>query len=460
MKKLLILFMTLTFIFSFSACGDRMQAGGENSDIRQVSGTQDSASGGNAFQNGTLTLLCSPFCDSACSTEDGYYYLTTDTVELQDGNYGTHLMYMDFASGREIYLCSTAGCEHNSSDCPSVFLYDDFPLWSTKLFIFGDNLYILSREYDDDGAMSMGIEGDDGMESTPAVLYRAKLDGTERKKVYTFDAALTLEDIVIGNEQGIYVITKKLSTDKTETYTYTTSSERKLIFLDLESFSAKEVCDMDFGDYISWRVFGCYRDALVLTGTDFGREISRDETWDDDVYKDLYQNSSQVYTILDLKDGQLREVCRQSNQYESSAGLLGDCLYLSSSENQNIDVVNIETGERRTLCALPQNLIMNVLEDRLCCRSWDLSEDETYYFVDTKTGEVTRSPLVNLCNGWAIEFYAETSSDVLFVYDYDAFNHGDGSYEIYQHKYALISKDDLFAGRENYRAIEMVGPGQ
>lgn len=459
MKKIWILFMTLVLIFSFSACGGRAQAGDENSDIRQISGTQN-ASGGNAAQNGALTLLCSPFCDSTCNTENGYYYLTTDTVALKDGNYGTHLMYMDFASCREIYLCSTAGCEHNSSDCPSVFLYDDFPVWSTRLFIFGDNLYILSREYDDDGSVSIGTDGDDGMESTPAVLYRAKLDGTERKKVYTFDAGLTLEDIVIGNERGIYVITKKLSTDKTGTQTYTTSSERKLIFLDLESFSAREVCDMDFGDHISWQVYGCYRDALVLTGTDFGRELSRDEIWDDDVYKELYQNSSQVYTILDLNNGQLREVCRQSNRYENSAGLVGDSLYLSSADNQNIDVINIETGERRTLCALPQNCIMHVLGDRLCCRSWDLTGDETYYFVDTKTGDVCNCPLVNLCNGWSIEFYAETSSDVLFVYDYDALNLGDGSYEIYQCKCALISKDDLFAGKDNYRKIEMVGPGQ
>ena len=50
--------------------------------------------------------------------------------------------------------------------------------------------------------------------------------------------------------------------------------------------------------------------------------------------------------------------------------------------------------------------------------------------------------------------------DVLFVYDYDATAGGDGSYEIHQYKHALISKDDLFAGKDSYRKIEMVGPGQ
>ena len=49
---------------------------------------------------------------------------------------------------------------------------------------------------------------------------------------------------------------------------------------------------------------------------------------------------------------------------------------------------------------------------------------------------------------------------MLFVYDYDATESGDGSYEIHRYKHALISKDDLFAGKDNYRKIEMVGPGQ
>lgn len=461
MKKLFILFMAVTLILPLSACGNKANPSNGNSGISQISGISESASDGSNLQGGGLRLLCSPYSDSACNTENGYYYLTGDTVKLRDGNYGSHLMYMDFATCREIYLCSTAGCKHDSLDCPSVFLYDDFPLWTTKLFIFGDNLYILSREYDDDGTLMQDIitnGADNEVESTPAALYCAKLDGTERKKVYTFDSALTLEDIVIGNEQGIYVITKKLSTDKTDNQIYTTSSERKLMFLDLESFSLKEVCEMDFGDYISWQVVGCYRDALVLSGTDFGKEISRDEKWNDDVYKELYENSSQVYALLDISGGKLKEICRQENRYENSVEILGDSLYLSSSESEDIEVLNIETGERKTLCSIRQNFIQDGIGDMLCCRDWSLTEEQ-YYFINTETGNITCSPLVNRCNGWAIEFRGETTSDILIVYDYDAQKYSDDSYEIYRYKYALISKEDLFAGRDDYREIEMIGPG-
>ena len=482
MKKIFVLFMISLFAcLLLCACDKKIEAAGgsrQNSDVQQDTDHSAPSKNGSlqdsdvqqntdhdAFsEDADLQLLSNRYGESACNTENGYYYLTFETTKLQDGNYGAHLMYMDFATEREIYLCSTAGCKHDSLDCPAVFSYDDFPTTSTIPFVFGDHLYILSREYDNDGSVSQGMIqiGGDGssVESQPAVLYRANLDGTGREKIFTFDAGLTLEDKVIGDEEGIYVITKKLSADKDGNETYTTSSERKLMFLDLSSLSLREVCSMDFGDHISWKIIGCCQNDFLLCGDDFGREISRDETWNDDVYKELYKNSSKVYALLSREGGEPKEITRLSNQYESSVRLLGSKLYLSSEENQNIEVLDIQTGEKKTFCTLPQNLIMDTLGDTLCCRGWNLAGDPAWYFVDTKTGAITKTPLVIPRNGWSIEFRAETKTDVLFVYDYDATDGGDGSYDIYRYKHALISKDDLFAGKDNYRKIEMVGPGQ
>lgn len=264
---------------------------------------------------------------------------------------------------------------------------------------------------------------------------------------------------MVGSDNGIYVITKKLSTDKDGNQTYTTSSQQKLMFLDFSSLSLTEVCSMDFGDNISWQIIDCCQNDFLLCGIDFGREVSRDEIWDDDVHKELYKNSSQVYALLSRDGSKPKEIARQSNQYSNSAKLLGDNLYLSSEENQNIDALDIKTGEKKTLCTLPQNLIMDTFGDTLCCRDWNLSGDPAWYFVNTKTGTITKTPLVIACNGWSLDFRGETEADVLFVYDYDATDNRDGSYDIHQYKYALISKDDLFAGKDNYRKIEMIGPG-
>lgn len=462
MKKIFVLFMIAVLVCSsLCACSGQTGMSGKSG---QNPGGQQNTGGNDSSGSAGLQLLSNRYGESACNTENGYYYLTTATKKLRDGNYGTHLMYMDFAAGREIYLCSTAGCKHDSLDCPAVFSYDDFPVSSTLLFVFGDHLYILSREYDGDGSVSQGtitIGGDSSsVESQPAVLYRANLDGTGRKKIFTFDAALTLEDKVVGNDKGIYVITKKLSADKDGNETYTTSSERKLMFLDLSSLSLSEICSMDFGDHISWQIIDCSPNDFLLCGVDFGREVSRDEIWDEDLHKELYKNSFRVYALLSRDGGKPKELARQSNKCDNSAKLLGENLYLSSEDNQNIDALNIQTGEKKTLCTLPQNLMMDTLGDMLCCRGWDLAGDPIWYFVDTKTGAVTKTPLVIPCNGWSIDFRCETKTDVLFVYDYDATETERGSYEIHRYKHALISKDDLFAGKDNYHKIEMVGPGQ
>lgn len=461
MKKLFVLFMIVVLACSLlCACNGQTGTSGET---RQNLGGQQNTGVNDSSGSGGLQLLSNRYGESACNMENGYYYLTTETTKLRDGSYGTHLMYMDFASGREIYLCSTAGCKHDSLDCPAVFSYDDFPVFSTLLFIFGDHLYILSREYDNDGSVSQGMItiGGDGssVESQPAVLYRTNLDGTGREKIFAFDAALTLEDKIVGNDKGIYVITKKLSADKDGNETYTTSSERKLMFLDLNTLSLDEICSMDFNDHISWQIIDCSPNNFLLSGIDFGREISRNEIWDEDVHKELYKNSFRVYALLSRDGGKPKELTRQSNKCDNSAKLLGDSLYLSSKENQNIEVLDIQTGETKTLCTLPQNLMMDTLGDTLCCRGWDLA-DPTWYFVDTKTGAVTQTPLVIPRNGWSIEFRGETKTDVLFVYDYDATEGNDSSYEIHQYKHALISKDDLFAGKDSYRKIEMIGPGR
>lgn len=471
MRKVLILCLTLFFIFVFYACGNDMKTDSKNTNDEQKlkSNSQENSIKDSRQKIGNLQFICNSEGDSSCNTENGYYYFTQDLIKLQDGNYGNHLMYMDFATCREIYLCSTAGCKHDSLDCPAVFLNDDFPSFTTKLFVCDNYLYILSRESSSGGMSSSDGTSQSMMESggwnvmpqqKPAVLYRANLDGTERTKVYVFDEGLALEEFVLKDENGIYVITKKLSVDKVDNITYTTASEQKIVFLDLKSFNAQEVCPMSFDDNISWNVIGCYQDCLILNGIDYGRELSLEEIWDDDSWRLLYEKSFDVYAVLDLKSGDLNEFYRESNKNEHAVYVAGDTMYISFSENSIIEGINIESGERKTICMLEQNLIMDVIDDMLCCRDWNLSSDHTYYFVNMKTGEIMHSMLVNQYNGWALEFRAKTSSDMLVVYDYDATKNSDNSYEIHQYKYALIAKEDLFMGKQNYRKINMIEHNQ
>lgn len=402
-----------------------------------------------------------------CNTEDGYYYLSEDPEKLSDGRYGSHLMYMDFAAQQEIYLCSSAGCRHDSADCPSVLPEEDFPPYTTLIFTYGDSLYLLSKEQDMDGSMYSMMEADENgemhdveMESTPTVLYRAGLDGTNREKVYTFDSNITVEDEVLADDNGLYFIVKKLSAEKSEDGTYMNSSERRVICLDPSDWSEKTVCSMDSDDDILWSVAGCYDRKLVLKGTDYGRKVSNEELYDEDAFKNLHSESEEVYALFDLNSGKITESFRINNKDFHTDYVNGKMLYLAFESNGNVKSVDLSTGQEKMLGTLTNNSILTMIGDRLCCSSWDGTEDHTFYYMDVNTGEISHSGLVNKRNGWNLEFRGETASDVLVVYDYEATQLDAETYEITRYQYGLISKEDLFEGNDHYRTIKMIGKGK
>ncbi|MGN0292720.1 MAG: hypothetical protein ACI4D3_01810, partial [Lachnospiraceae bacterium] len=298
------------------------------------------------------------------------------------------------------------------------------------------------------------------IENRPAVLYRAEPDGTNREKVYTFDSSETLEDRVIGDEKGLYFIVKKLSSEKTTDGTYMTASESCLVFLDPKAGKGETICSLNQDDDISWEVKGCYGDKLVLQGQDYGRKISGEDILDDDTWKSLYTKADAVYALLDVKSGNLKEIYRISNKEEHSAYVYGNSLYLSMEQDGSVKAVDLDTGKERQLASLTDNCILTVVGDKLCCHSWDWTEDKTFYYVDTKTGEISHSGLVNRRNGWSLELRGETASDALVVYDYEAEQLDEDTYEISRYQYGLISKEDLYAGNDNYRTIKMIGSGR
>ncbi len=414
-------------------------------------------------KSGELIELTDQKLTSSASTKDGYYYMSQDAKILKDGRYATHLMYMDFASKREIFLCSDTGCKHDSEDCQAVFLTEEFPVASTKIFIYHDHLYILAREYDNDGSVSTFSKMDsefNEMEAQQTMLYRVDLDGTNRKKIYTFDAELTVEEMVFGDDQGMYFIVKKCSAEKENQSTYITSSNRRLVFLDESANECEEVCSLDFQDHIYWRVIGSANRSLIMKGIDFGRELNREETTDEDTYRSFYTQADSVYARVDLDTKSLQEITRRNNQYLYSEAVVNDHLILSSTKDSNIESIDVTSGETKTIAKLSKNNILDVIDDTLCCTDWDLSKDHTYAFVNSETGKIQNSTLVNKMNGWRLEFRAVVGDEVLVINDYDAKRNSDDSYEIFQYKHALISKSDLFQGIANYHPIAMVGSGQ
>lgn len=483
-KKTIAFLISAGMVLSLGACsgtepgndsaGQRIEAGGAVEDNDGMTGesgennTEWETETGNSQENltgeeGGLRQLVSENMEG-CLTENGYYYLTTEMEELSDGNFGTHLMYMDFAAQQEIYLCSNAGCTHNSQDCPSVFPCDDFPLYTTILFVWKDSLYVLSKKSDDDGSsiqfFGERIGDSDYMEERSAVLYKMNLDGTGRERFYVFDASLTLEDLVLCDETGLYVVTKKLSAQEEEEGTFINSAERRLVYLDPESKEIKDICNLEFGDSISWHLADCYGRTLVLEGIDYKREVSNEELYDDDAYKDIFDNSEEIVATLSIDNGSPVVRYRMSNQALNSSVIDRNMLYVSSEADGVVRSVDLITGQEKELYRAQEGAcyLYQKIGDKLCCE--EKLEGHEFSYIDVDTGEICRSSLVNKSLGWRLEFRGVLDSDVLVIYDYEATPLYGESYEIIRYQFGLISQEDLFAGNDNFRRINMIGKGR
>lgn len=467
-KKWIALLLAGLVICNLSACGNG------NSDQNISQGNEYSSTGDQGNQNtqasdktnsasGLTSLIHrTGLFNRYCSTEDGFYYLTEEDSELADGSYAPHLMYMDYATCQEVYLCSDSSCQHNTEDCTSVLAGASS---DGRIFIWDGYLYFLDRSPDTSGSTIINILGDSGsanVEADQAELYRMNLDGSERERIYSFDADATVEDVALGSDSGLYFVTKKLGASDSGSGTYTTTSDRQLICLNPNSGEAKSVCSLDFGDGLNWEIIGSSDDKVILKAYQYPDGMTEEEAaaLDENSYLDLLKNSQIVYASLELSTGEKTQVYSQAaGGNSSSEAVLDGCLYASNESSQDIVKIDLATGEKSTLCSLENNYLYGTLGNYLCCTSHDLTADYGYYLVNVETGEISHCSLTNQALGWRLDLMTMAGDRALVVYDYEYTPLGDDSYDITRYQYGLISMDDLLNSVPNYTPIQMVGEG-
>lgn len=464
-KRIATIFYALALLLSLCACSDKgadkspsgTSVNKTNPDNRQSGQVETNA----LDSTQGLTMLANEDFPH-CSTENGYYYIPDETIKLKNGSYGTHILYMDYDSRQEVYLCSNTGCSHDDESCPAVLCNDEFAGVSSKIFVWKQKLYLLSKEYDAEGSIVYNLEPEQSVqaESKPAALYQMNLDGTGRKKIYTFSNDVTLEDSVLTSDDWIYFVTKKLETNVDKNASVTTATDRNLVRFNPLSGSLETVVSMNFHDKINWQIMDCYDNNLVLEGISYADSNSGSSDMSQKEWKALYNKSKSVFATLELGNKKLKRVYQIQNTRNHGSASKGGVLYISEEGTKNIRKIDLRTGKTTTLATLKSNNIMGMFSDMLICRTWDLTKDYTLYFVNTKNGKVSHCKLTNQYNGWSLEPICEAGDDALVIYDYKADANSDGSYEIYQYKYALITKEDLYSGKNSFRPIQMIGKGQ
>lgn len=367
-KKWIALLLAGLVICSLSACGNG-NSGQNISQGNEYSSTGDQGNQNTHSESGLTSLIHrTGLFDRYCSTEDGFYYLTVEDSELADGSYAPHLMYMDYATCQEVYLCSDSSCQHNTEDCTSVLAGASS---DGRIFIWDGYLYFLDRSPDTSGSTIINILGDSrsaDLEADQAELYRMNLDGSGRERIYSFDADATVEDVALGSNCGLYFVTKKLGASDSGSGTYTTTSDRQLICLNPNSGEAKSVCSLDFGDGLNWEIIGSSDDKVILKAYQYPDGMTEEEAaaLDENSYLDLLKNSRIVYASLELSTGEKTQMYSQAaGGNSSSEAVLDGCLYASNESSQDIVEINLATGEK-ALCAVWKTIICMVRWEIIC----------------------------------------------------------------------------------------------
>lgn len=497
MKKIMLFLLTAAMLFSFSACSKETPSGniseGEISDSSQNEASpnntnpdhpsndgqnfvSDNDPHNNSESSASLRKLHSSNCwkcsDAVCYTDNGYYHVDNRGESKYDC-----LFYFDFATLSEVAVCSDSSCKHDNINCAAVFSNEEF--FACHLFVSGEYLYCLSAPYDTDGSMSAGegfvAEGvREHEEKRRSSLYRMKLDGTEREKLWQADEGDIVETGVYEDGSGLWFVTKTPTAEKHEGTgaIYYHSKNRALVKYGFSEKAIVERIPLDDHNNIALDFAGACGEKFILYGQaypgggnimDFMEILAPEEEVGalSPDYIDFRHKCELVFFTLDSKTKELKEFYRGSlSEIYFGFELLGDTLYIPREDN-SLFTLNIFSGEMRDIDIPGDYEFLGIFGGKLkllhITPDWS---DNAMYFADLDGSNMTKSELMNKQYGdLSIELCAAIGDMALVIYDEYRVPSPDnsGAYSSITPLYALISLDDLFNGRENYLPFEMAG---
>lgn len=467
-SKVAVCFITALAVFTgCGANGDNTLSSSNN--IEVVETKEKIQNSQKAEEKGNLQMLTDNVWQASYGTEQGWYYFNSEYEIIEEDKLPA-IMYVDYQSGKDIYLCNKVNCKHNSYDCNAV-LPEEIDR-EKVLFGQGKYLYIATSDYDEAGSMASEVigfgEDSDGNvqvqeEKTyvPAI-YRMKLDGTEREKVMDLESGTVLESKFLGDGENLYAIQKKIKKETKDTKTYSTGYDRALVKVDMKNKKTEKIMDLDN----ETEILGCAQRTIVTGTTDFGRKVTTEEKQNDD---NLYKKADYVIKSvnIDSKKSVTLKTLKQENAHREM--ISGNNLYVSNEKENKIDVINFLTEEKTKIKTSMPLSIDDIIKrkdgtDVLGCISYDYNGEGQgwdYYLVDTKTKKTTKGKLKNSENT-PVEIVAQSSDKMLVVNDSENVSEdvpwaGVTQEVVGEEEYSIISKEDYLNNKANYKKVNMIG---
>ena len=323
-----------------------------------------------------------------------------------------------------------------------------------------------------EGYTAEGVE--EYVEKRRSSLYRMKLDGTEREKLWQAEEGDIVETGVFEDGSGLWFVTKTPTAEKHEGTgaIYYHSKNRALLKYGFSEKTITERIPLDDHNNIVLNLAGGFGDKFFLCGKAYPGGGSVMDNMDilapgEEVgsinpdYYDFNNRCELVFFTLDRKTKELKEFFRRPfSEISYNFEILADTLYIPRKDN-TLFTLNILSGETQEV-NIPEDyeftgifggklMLLHITPD------WS---DHAMYFADLDGSNMTECGLMmKQYDDMRIELRAAVGDMALVVYDeYRVPSlHNPDAYSSITPLYALISLDDLFNGRENYLPFAMAG---
>ena len=265
------------------------------------------------------------------SRPDGFYFVSADCRE--DGS--TNLLYLDYATGQQVYLCSQPNCSHDTDACTSYLPYSAGGILSS---VVGDRLVLV---------FPGNLQEAAGTDTVLPHIETMGLDGSDRKTTVTFGANQVISRPLVTD--GKYLYTRLSTTAEDGSFT------ARLVRIDPDGGEPEALCDLNQ----EWLKGGA-GSRLIL--------------WDAD----------QTYAAYDPATGE-RTTLYQAEDALFTSNLFGSTLaYLQDGVFHLLDV---PTGQDKTLSGYQVSE-----EEKPCISILDADEDHLIFRLEN-SGSSTYSML-------------------------------------------------------------------
>lgn len=368
---------------------------------------------------------------------DGYFY-----IRESSGSNKTfaNIMYYDYDTKKEVYLCNKPNCNHTENTCNSHLEFSE----TNELFYYNNYLYFINTQISD-SIVYENLDGttSGGSEKSPTTIYRMNLDGTNKIKLFTVPSGTTMSMPYIIKGDTMYSFLENYEIKNNSSIV----TSKKLIAINLNTGKYETIIDGTDKSFL-----GVYQDKILLRKVDYKEDPNKFKNDDKGYFKNL-ENSTVKIVLLDLSNKKEKNIYEDTYQNLKILEVYKDGIYFIGKDSKNLEYINIDTTKKETIKELSDTgvTISNIIDDKILLHYRKLQKAE---YIDLKSKNTTSFTLTD--NNHNLVEILSSNNDYYFVGietiygdDYTTWA-GTTSKRVLGTNYALIKKADYWASRPNY----------